>query len=185
MDTNGFMTKEYGRIHILMKEKMYVLKQKTQYRKLYEYTLPCCTVNGTTEENDVESLEVKGGDDVVRVVVNVVVRKEVLSTDSVEAEVITPGATVVVVDKTVGIKTGVDLAEMVEGTNKEDVLPRGVNVVFWDEKFVVLSADLNVEVARGTDVGTVLAVGAKREENVEVVADGSLVLRGLLGGGGE
>lgn len=65
----------------------------------------------------------------MRVVVNVVVWKEVRSTDSVEAVVITLGATVIV-DKRVGIKTGVDLAEILVGITDEDVLPCGVNVVF-------------------------------------------------------
>lgn len=58
----------------------------------------------------------------VRRVVNVVVRKEVLSAASVEAAV-TLGAKVGVVDNTVGIKTGVDLAEILVGTTTEDVLP--------------------------------------------------------------
>lgn len=75
----------------------------------------------------------KERDDVVWVVVNTVVRKEVLSTDSVEAVVVTLGEKVVV-DKTVGIKTGVDLAKILAGTTNEDVLPCGVNVVFWEEK---------------------------------------------------
>lgn len=73
------------------------------------------------------------GDDVVWVVVNVFVRKEVLSTDSVEAVVITLGAKVIVVDKTDGIKTGVDLAKILVGTTNEDVLPCGVTVVFSEE----------------------------------------------------
>ena len=75
----------------------------------------------------------KEDDDVVRVVVNVVVCKEVLSTDSVEAVVITLGAKVIV-DKTVGIKTGVDLVEILVGTTNGDILPCGVNVVFWEEE---------------------------------------------------
>lgn len=68
-------------------------------------------------------MEVKGGDDVARVVVNVVVRKEVLLKASVEAVVITLGAKVIVVDKTEGIKTGVDLAEILVGITDEVVLP--------------------------------------------------------------
>lgn len=68
----------------------------------------------------------------MRVVVKVVVWKEVRSTDSVEAVVITLGATVIVVDKRVGIKTAVDLAEILVGITDEDVLPCGVNVVFTE-----------------------------------------------------
>lgn len=68
-------------------------------------------------------MEVKGGDDVARVVVNVVVRKEVLLKASVEAVVITLGAKVIVVDKTEGIKTGEDLAEILVGITDEVVLP--------------------------------------------------------------
>lgn len=59
----------------------------------------------------------------MRVVVNVVVRNEVLLNASVEAVVITLGAKVIVVDKTEGIKTGVDLAEILVGITDEVVLP--------------------------------------------------------------
>lgn len=95
------------------------------------------------------------------VVVSVVVRREVLSTDSVEAVVTTLGAKEIVVDKTVGIKTGVEVGETLVGTINEDVLPCGINVVFGEEKYVVLLADLNVEVVRGVGLG--LVVGADVE----------------------
>lgn len=81
-----------------------------------------------TEDRDVESPEVREEDDVVRAVVSVVVRRELCSTDCVDAIVITWGAKVIVVDKTVGIKAGLDWVEILVGT--EDVLPCGVNVVF-------------------------------------------------------
>lgn len=67
----------------------------------------------------------------MRTVVSVVVCRELCSTDSVEAIVITWGAKVMVADETVGISTGLDWAEILVGTAKEDVLPCGVDVVFW------------------------------------------------------
>ncbi|KAJ7423031.1 AP-2 complex subunit alpha-2-like protein [Willisornis vidua] len=170
-----------GLVSIFVSGKLY--KHRLEFRKCYEYTLPCGTVNGTIEDKDVESLEVKG-DDVVRAVLNVVVLKELLSTDSVEAVVITRGENVIVVDKTVGINPGVDLRETLVGTANEDVLPYGDDVVFWKEEYAVLSADLNVEVVRGVGVDIVLMVGAK-EENVDEVADGRRVLSGLVGAGRE
>ena len=70
----------------------------------------------------------KEGDDVVRVVV--VVSKEDLAADSVEAVVITRGAKVIVVGKPDGIKNGVDFAELPVENTDEDDFPCGVNVVF-------------------------------------------------------
>lgn len=107
------------------------MEKKGIKRKGYGDTLPYGTVDGTTEDRDVESPEVRGGDDVVRAVVSVVVCRELLSTDSVEAVVIMWGAKVMVVDKTVGINAGLDWAEILVGTANEDVLPYGVDVVFW------------------------------------------------------
>ncbi|RMC00219.1 hypothetical protein DUI87_22824 [Hirundo rustica rustica] len=59
------------------------------------------------------------------------ISRELLSADSVEAVVITRGAKVIVVDKTVGINAGLDWGEILVGTANEDVLPYGVDVVFW------------------------------------------------------
>lgn len=67
----------------------------------------------------------------VRAVVSVVVCRELLSVNSVEAVVITWGAKVIVVDETVGISAGLDWGERLVGTANEDVLPYGVDVVFW------------------------------------------------------
>lgn len=67
----------------------------------------------------------------MRAVVSVVVCRELLSTDSVEAVVITWGAKVIVVDKTVGMNAGLDWGEILVGKANEDVFLYGVDVVFW------------------------------------------------------
>lgn len=58
-------------------------------------------------------------------------------------------------------------------------------MVFGEEKYVALSADLNVEVVRDVSVDIGLVVGAEVEEIVEVAAGGRWVLSELLGAGGE
>lgn len=67
----------------------------------------------------------------MRAVVSVVVCRELLSPDSVEAVVITWGAKEMVVDRTVGINAGLDWAEILVGKPNEDVLPYEIDVVFW------------------------------------------------------
>lgn len=49
----------------------------------------------------------------------------------------------------------------------------------------MLSADLNMEVVRDVGTDVVLTVEAKAEENGDTAVDGSWVLSGLLGAGGE
>lgn len=72
----------------------------------------------------------------VRLVVSVVVRIEVCSTEgvSVEAVVTKLGGNTVVVGNTLGITTGVDLEETAVGSATENVSPRGVKetVVFGE-----------------------------------------------------
>lgn len=105
---------------------------------------------------------------------------------SVEAVVVIPGANLIVVGNRLGITAGEDLAEAAVGNATENVSPGGVkeNVVLCvEDEYVALSEEGNVEGERVVSVGSGMDTGGEVEKIVDGAADGSLVLRGLLGAG--
>ena len=105
---------------------------------------------------------------------------------SVEAVVVILGANLIVVGNRLGITTGEDLAEAAVGNATENVSPGGVkeNVVLCvEDEYVALSEERNVEGERVVSVGSGVDVGGEVEKSVDEAADGSLVLRALLGAG--
>lgn len=105
---------------------------------------------------------------------------------SVEAVVVILGANLIVVGNRLGITAGEDLAEAAVGNATENVSPGGVkeNVVLCvEDEYVALSEEGNVEGERVVSVGSGMDTGGEVEKIVDGAADGSLVLRGLLGAG--